>query len=882
MKINPQIFRLSQVIVLFLIFVIPTLSQADRIIRKDGTTLEGKVLSRGEEKITFQLSPGNIKLDIPFSEISAIEEEKDEELSLGDPQNVPEEVREQFIKAENAYKQNNLIETLDHLLQIMDSLDPAPLEVINAFSSVWPVAVVSTDNLAGQEDISLQAAEQYERLFEFTRRRGFDQFLRMNPEWNEVQLNLREKMGELFYDLAVKGIREKDTSKYPAIEESLQKAATYIPQNHTRYYLIQESLGQFYLNYVNKYDEAIQLFKKIYDETSDYDTKQRFYDLMQKARSIKIDAARSVEKTPTPALTPITPDVISRLNPPAPREAAVSYQEEEKPPAEEKAFFDQFVEDVKAKRFSEAGSLLWDKIKTSGILNIIIILVPVIIVFWIIPWIIIKKRAEKADALALRFKIWVRFFGLLALAGYLGVKFSKFVLSRKDVQRCPFCKKPLNNIDSYTDLNFRICPHCNENISPVYDIEDYIFHLVKTVQSTHDRSMGYSKSKNILEKDAMQKLVRAILTFAHRRRASDLHVEPDNEGLKIRARIDGVLYEILNLPAQINDMVVSAIKVMAKLDISEKRIPQDGRISIWVDERDLDLRVSSSPSSHGEKVSIRILDPKDILIDSSKLGMEGVTLERFERSIRKPFGLVLVTGPTGSGKSTTLYVALNKLNTGDKNIVTIEDPIEYKLDGISQQQVHVRANFTFATGLRSILRQDPDIIMVGEIRDRETAEIGIDAATTGHLVFTTLHTIDAPTAFGRMVDLGVPVRRYASVLISIIAQRLIRLNCPDCKRPYKPDHADLDALEIDDTTGIVFIKGKGCDTCNETGYYGRTGIFEILMPDEEMRKFLETDPAVSAIAAMAREKDMRSLREEGIIKMSRGLTTVEEILRVTS
>jgi type II secretory ATPase GspE/PulE/Tfp pilus assembly ATPase PilB-like protein len=486
------------------------------------------------------------------------------------------------------------------------------------------------------------------------------------------------------------------------------------------------------------------------------------------------------------------------------------------------------------------------------------------------------------DLLAAKFLPVVRFTGVIGLFIFVIVSMIRFIFRQThkgDI--CPYCKKRIDNIDAYTDYNFRICPHCHENIVPVYSLEDYIFHLVDNVQKNMQKRAGYKVDTNLLEKDAMLKLIRAVVTLAFRKRASDLHIEPDNEGLKIRARIDGMLYEIMNLPRQVGDAIVSAIKVMSNLDISEKRIPQDGRISIWVDRRDLDLRISTSPIAQGEKVSMRLLDPTEILVDSTKLGLDGENLEKFERAIRKPYGLILVTGPSGSGKSTTLYVALHTVNTGDKNIVTIEDPVEYKLEGISQQQVHVEANFTFATGLRSILRQDPDVIMVGEIRDKDTADIAIDAATTGHLVLTTLHTIDTANAFGRLTDLGVPTRRYAPILISIIAQRLLRLNCPNCKKPYTPKKSDLELLDIDEKMGIVFIKGMGCGNCNNSGFYGRTGIFEILMPDEEMKKLLETNPAVSVIGALARRKGMKTLKEEGVLKINRSLTTVEEVLRVT-
>ena len=379
----------------------------------------------------------------------------------------------------------------------------------------------------------------------------------------------------------------------------------------------------------------------------------------------------------------------------------------------------------------------------------------------------------------------------------------------------------------------------------------------------------------------MQKLVRAILTLAVRRRASDLHLDTEADGALLRARIDGMMYEMLVMAKPVGIAFISALKIMANLDITERRVPQDGKASLWVDKNDLDLRINTSPASLGEKVSIRILNQKQIQVDPTKLGMDGDHLERFQRAIHRPHGLIIVTGPSGSGKSTTLYVALNEINTGEQNIVTIEDPIEYQLKGISQMQVNPAANFTFATGLRSILRQDPDVIMVGEIRDKETAVIAVEAAMTGHLVFTTLHTNDAPTAFGRLADMNVETRRLAESVICLLGQRLVRTICPDCRKPYKPKKADIELLHLADTE-VTYVHGTGCDSCMNTGYQGRIGIFEFLIPDDAIREVLETRATVSVLRELARKAGYRPMREEGIIRIVQGSTTVEEVIRVTS
>ncbi len=498
-----------------------------------------------------------------------------------------------------------------------------------------------------------------------------------------------------------------------------------------------------------------------------------------------------------------------------------------------------------------------------------------ILIFWIIPYALVRSRSRKGDVLAAEARQSVKRWGIIAFIPYL----FKSLAAAKPKNRCPFCNKTLDRIDDYTDLNFYSCPHCRETITPIYDLKDYINHLIRQV----DLSSRHAKRglETVVERDAMVKLVRAVITLAFRRRASDLHLESDLEGAKLRIRVDGMMYDFLSLPKSVSSAFISALKIMANLDITERRVPQDGKFSLWVDKNDLDLRINTSPSAMGEKVTIRILSQKSILVDPVKLGLEGENLEHFESAIHRPHGMIIVTGPAGSGKSTTLYVALNEINTGEKNIVTLEDPIEYQLKGISQMQVNPAANFTFASGMRSILRQDPDVIMVGEIRDPETAGIAVDAALTGHLVLTTLHTIDSVTIFARLEELGVEPRRVANALVCAIAQRLVRVICSECKQPYKPKKPDLEALGLL-ARDLEFFHGAGCEECMNTGYCGRVGIFEFFIPDAEIRELLEANATLSVIRELARKKGLRTLREEGIQKVLQGLTTIEEVIRVTS
>jgi len=536
-----------------------------------------------------------------------------------------------------------------------------------------------------------------------------------------------------------------------------------------------------------------------------------------------------------------------------------------------------YVERLKARDWSVLEDI-GNEILEGGYLVFVLGGIAFILVFWYIPGKFLRSLARKGNIGA---SVWVRrvrYLGTLALLGYF---LGSLRLPKRVKERCPICKKPLDNIEDYADFNFLACPHCGGGITPVHNLDDYVQHLVGQLEREVRHRRG-QYAETTVEKDTTLKLVRAIITRAAQARASDIHIDLGAEGATVRSRIDGVLYDSLFLPKIAVPSVVSAIKVMANLDITERRMPQDGKFSIWVDKADVDVRVNTSPTVHGEKVSMRLLDKRAITVGPAGLGLEGEQIAVFEQAIRRPHGLIVVTGPAGCGKSTTLYVALNAINTGEKNVITLEDPIEYELKGITQMQVNPAVNFTFATGLRSIVRQDPNVIMVGEVRDQETADMAIHSAITGHLVMTTMHTIDTTTVFSRLSDMGVDSRRYASALIIIIGQRLIRVNCPKCRKPDQPDPKALTQLRLDQSAkDIIFFKGTGCANCQQTGYYGRVGLFEMFIPDRELRALLEQSVPASRIRELARRKGMRNLREEGILKVLRGQTTAEEVIRAT-
>jgi general secretion pathway protein E len=379
------------------------------------------------------------------------------------------------------------------------------------------------------------------------------------------------------------------------------------------------------------------------------------------------------------------------------------------------------------------------------------------------------------------------------------------------------------------------------------------------------------------------RFVNAILYQAVKDRASDIHIEPFERELSVRYRIDGVLHSVLTPPRRLHAAIVSRVKVMASLDIAERRLPQDGRIRLKIAGRDIDIRVSVVPTSFGERVVMRLLDRSQVLLGMDEIGMAPDHLRAMEKLVRTSHGIILVTGPTGSGKTTTLYAALSRINSSDKNIITVEDPVEYQLRGISQIQVNPKIDLTFANGLRSILRQDPNVIMVGEVRDLTTAEIAIQASLTGHLVFSTLHTNDAAGAITRLVDMGIEPFLVASSLTAILAQRLVRRICPDCREQYPPLAEELADLGLD--RGKVpaggLWRGRGCAACLGTGYLGRTGIYELIRVTEEIKASVMKSPDSGTIQRIALREGMRALRGDGALKVLAGTTTVEEVLRVT-
>ncbi len=469
---------------------------------------------------------------------------------------------------------------------------------------------------------------------------------------------------------------------------------------------------------------------------------------------------------------------------------------------------------------------------------------------------------------------------------------AKYYSTSKEIELVGISKNGLDKIDAKPSRNgngnYAEQRLADSDLNVTLDGFEFSAHDASELEVLEDNDeIDLAQLAKASEDAPVVRLVNVLLVDALRRGASDIHVEPYEKDFRIRFRIDGVMYDVMHPPMKMRDPLISRLKIMAKLDISEKRLPQDGRIKIKVKidsrSRELDFRVSTLPTLFGEKVVLRLLDKDKLMLDMTKLGFEANSLEMFKRNISKPYGMVLVTGPTGSGKTNTLYSALQTLNTPETNIITAEDPVEFNLHGINQVQMKEQIGLNFAAALRSFLRQDPNIVLVGEIRDFETAEIAIKAALTGHLVLSTLHTNDAPSTISRLVNMGIEPFLVATSVNLIQAQRLIRLICKDCKDELKiPIEALIEiGFSEEEAPKIKSYKGAGCSNCNGTGYKGRVGLYEVMEVTDELRELIIIGASAIELRKRAMELGMVTLRESGLCKLREGITTIEEVVKET-
>jgi type IV pilus assembly protein PilB len=465
----------------------------------------------------------------------------------------------------------------------------------------------------------------------------------------------------------------------------------------------------------------------------------------------------------------------------------------------------------------------------------------------------------------------------------IGYEDSKLVVAMSD----PANVFALDDIRTITGLEIKPVVSTRADISGAiarfHRLEESVSDIVGAAAEESAEAEDLAKTRELVEDAPIVKLVNMLITQAVNERASDIHIEPHERDLRIRYRIDGVLHEVMRPPKSIQSGVISRLKIMSDINIAERRLPQDGRVGLVVGGKAIDLRVATLPTVYGEKVVIRILDKSSVLLKLQDLGFSEHNYTRYESSFRKPYGMILVTGPTGSGKSTTLYATLNIINTPDRNIITVEDPVEYRLPGVNQIQINPKAGLTFASALRSILRSDPDVVLIGEIRDRETAQIATEAALTGHLVLSTLHTNDAPSAISRLLEMGIEPFLVSSAIDGILAQRLMRVLCDRCKELYAPTEEALIEAKIPlnpDGTAPKLYRAVGCTNCAKTGYRGRIAAHEVMLKSEEIERLTAEHRSAEEIGRTAREQGMRVLREDGVEKILNGMTSIEEIMRV--
>ncbi|RJP24957.1 MAG: hypothetical protein C4527_17930 [Candidatus Omnitrophota bacterium] len=508
---------------------------------------------------------------------------------------------------------------------------------------------------------------------------------------------------------------------------------------------------------------------------------------------------------------------------------------------------------------------------------LLIYVTAVITVFWYIPMKILLNDLPRRKIIYYNWRKIINYTGIFGLIFYFIDRWRR----EEPRKRCPACNRAIDNPSVFENYDFSKCPFCEKIIKPPFTIPE----LIQTESIILAKAKSSSRGTlDEADREQMLELLNLLMVHGRQIRASDIHVEPEEDNFVARFRVDGVITESIPIDKALQNFMVSLIKVLCSLNIAEKRMPQDGHFRKVLLGEEINVRVSTIPTRLGEKVVMRLLDQKIATTTLDRLGMREEALAQYRTAITAPHGLILATGPTGSGKTTLQYASLQFINDGTKNIVTVEDPIEYDLDGITQIQHNTATGLTFATALRSILRQDPDIIMVGEIRDIETGTISVNAALTGHLVLSTLHTIDTSTALSRLIDIGVDVKLLSSALLCIVAQRLVRKLCPHCKKHSTPSAKELKRLGGEGIMleGQPIFRPRGCRECADTGYLGRTGIYEIMAPNREIREMTEKGATTSEIRHASQRAGMKTLREEGIFKIVAGLTSIEEIVRVTT
>ncbi|MCB2155855.1 GspE/PulE family protein [bacterium] len=852
---------------LLLAVLLPFVVSADRIVLKNGNVLEGKIISMDGAEVVIET--GGLRQTIFTDQISEVTREADEDIGPGE--HYATEAR-----------------------QILEAGDPYGawqklVEMVKAEPAAWSRNAILVRRVEkGLFDATATALDRnrYQQALMFLDALGGDATGKLWESTTTAPVETRREQLRKYYGLAYYRLGKENRTNNNRVDAQrfLRQALQFLQPGDPAYADAQYQYGStlkdeaaevYRAGQVERSREIVEEAMRAFGEArsnavGDMALVQSASEELERLRDNVLPQLQRALMTPTPTpvptATPVTPTPTPTPEP-------------------------KFVESILGTQAREKMRLALNKVLPQSMdsgkaLDWIVIAVLFIIGFWIVPGVILRFPAKKGGFYAEKWKKRVLFMGPFALIACLLDKMLHRPRARKGADKpCPGCGFDLADIYAYEDLDFTRCPNCRTEVEPIHSLVEYITRISNSLLiDAKQVERGAQMMTSLVEKETMQRLIRAVLTLGVRRRSSDLHIEPSSKGVPIRQRVDGIMTEMVILPGELAPAIVSALKIMGEMDITEKRRPQDGGFNIWIDGNEIDIRLTSIPASGYERMSLRMLDRRTIEMGPKKLGMVAGVRRMFEQAIHEPHGLILVTGPTGSGKSTTLYVALQELLTGDKNIVSIEDPIEFRLDGVNQIQVNTAVGLTFASGLRSILRQDPDVVMIGEIRDRETAEIAVSAANTGHLVLSTLHTIDTATCVSRLVELGVNPRQFAEALNVIMAQRLIRMICPDCRLPATPEDAVVTELNIPhaELEEYGFQEGKGCATCSKTGFFGRTGIFEMMVMNEALKTAFETRSLTTGeVREIAIVNGMKTLRHEALSLLKQGLTTADEVLRVT-
>jgi type II secretory ATPase GspE/PulE/Tfp pilus assembly ATPase PilB-like protein len=658
-------------------------------------------------------------------------------------------------------------------------------------------------------------------------------------ENHTLSRNLDRVIADLYLTWGEEAYRKRDLPA-PNLQEIFQEVLKFSPDNARSLYY----LGKIaYDN--NNYIQAKEYLQKVDSSAlSPVDTRQ-LNSMLSRI---------NVQLRPTPVPTPVV------VQTPVPKPTPVPGP---------------------MKRFSSWVESSWDATKKFGMdlmsgsgsaaqrsmdfVWLLLVATAALIVLWYIPMRLLLNDLPKRRVVYHNWRKIVKYTGILGLLFYYIDRWRR----EEPRKRCPACNRTIDDPDLFDDYDFTRCPYCEKQIKPPFTLPEIIQN--KAHGMVVSKALAAGGPQDEAQREMMLYLLNLIMIHGRKVRASDIHIEPEEANLLIRYRVDGVMTESIAVDHELHLFLVSSIKVICNMNIAEKRLPQDGHFRRVLLGDEINVRVSTIPTRLGEKVVMRLLDHRIATATLDSLGLRSDALDSYRNAIRSPHGLILATGPTGSGKTTLQYASLQFINDGSKNITTVEDPIEYELEGINQVQHNTATGLTFATALRSILRQDPDVIMVGEIRDLETASIAVNAALTGHLVFSTLHTIDTSTALSRLIDIGVDVKLLQSAILCIVAQRLVRKLCPHCKKETAASAREIKALGRDGILleGKPVFKSRGCRECSGTGFIGRTGIYEMLVPNRQVRALIEKGASAMEIRQASHEAGMKSLREEGILKILR-------------